>query len=107
MHFTPLFSLVAGFLFHFFIFSLSLSRSYSHVTRLFFPHFPEPLVPEEDISFHSVITGEPNLHNTRVARALPSFTFYFNRSNRSNRRRRLNSPATVPGPRGARDGGGS
>lgn len=35
--------------------------------RLFL-HFPGPLAPEEDISFHSVITGESNLHNTRVAR---------------------------------------
>lgn len=43
-------------------FSLSLS------VRLFL-HFPGPLASEEDISFHSVITGEPNLHNTRVARA--------------------------------------
>lgn len=35
---------------------------------VFFLHFPGPLASEEDISFHSVITGEPNLHNTRVAR---------------------------------------
>lgn len=90
-------------LFHFLPFSFFLS----HVSRLFFPHFPGPLVPEEDISFHSVITGEPNLHNTRIARALPPFTFYFNRGNRSNRRRRLYSPATAPGPRRARDGDGS
>lgn len=50
------------------IFSFISSLSLSPSVRLFL-HFPGPLAPEEDISFHSVITGEPNLHNTRVARA--------------------------------------
>lgn len=49
------------------LFSLSSALSLSLSVRLFL-HFPGPLAPEEDISFHSVITGEPNLHNTRVAR---------------------------------------
>jgi len=70
IHFAPLFSFSSALSF------LSLS------VRLFL-HFPGPLALEEDISFHSVIIGEPNLHNTRVAR-VPPFTFYFNRGNRSN-----------------------
>lgn len=56
IHFALLFSLSSPTL------SLLFIRSF------FFCIFPGPLVPEEDISFHSVITGEPNLHNTRIAR---------------------------------------